>query len=281
MKSELFPLSPPDLHIHTAFCKHAIGQPGDYVTAARHIALGEIAFTDHVPSPDGYDPLCRMTLDEFPLYRAAVSAAQQAAAPPLVLFGIEADYYEGCEAFLSGWLPSQKFDVVLGSVHYIGDWGFDNSANLHRWKNADVTEVWRSYFCLVAKLVRSRLFDVVGHLDLPKKFGYRPPDRLVREMALPILDLIADAGMVIEINTGGLRKPVREIYPAATLLALAREREIPICFGSDAHAPAEVGYAFEAALALARAAGYTTMARLRARRIEIVPLPAGPCSAHQ
>ncbi|MCX7591758.1 MAG: histidinol-phosphatase HisJ family protein [Kiritimatiellae bacterium] len=263
---------PPDTHIHTSLCKHATGQPMDYVEAARGLALTELSFADHAPAPDGYDPLCRMSLEEFPLYRDQVETARHSGEPPVILFGIEADYYEGCESFLAEWLPNQDFDVVLGSVHYIGNWGFDNSANVHVWKNVDVTSVWRTYFELLSRLVTSRLYDVVTHLDLPKKFGYRPRDNVVREMALPLLDLIAKTGMAIEINTGGLRKPVREIYPSAMLLALAREREIPICFGSDAHSPAEVAFHFDRALDLATEVGYSSMVRFRRRQRESTPL---------
>ena len=79
--------------------------------------------------------------------------------------------------------------------------------------------------------------------------------------------------MSIEVNTAGLRKPIREIYPSPLLLRMARERGIPICFGSDAHKPGEVGFEFAAALSLARKAGYTHAARYSQRKRTLVPLP--------
>jgi len=110
-------------------------------------------------------------------------------------------------------------------------------------------------------------------LDLPKKFGHRPSDRDLKEMAQPALDRIAAAGMALEINSSGLRKPVHEIYPSALLLSLAKERDIPICFGSDAHRPEEVGWQFDAALALARSVGYTHAMQFRRRQQISYALP--------
>ena len=262
---------PPDTHIHTPLCQHAVGAPADYVQAAARNGIPQICFTDHAPAPDGYDPESRMALDQFPEYQAMVAEAADTASIP-VRFGIEADYYPGAPTFLDPWLERQSFDLVLGSVHFIGDWGFDNPKNLARWDQADPEQIWSEYFRLIALLADTRLFDVVGHLDLPKKFGHRLPEPRVRELAQPALDRIAAADMAIELNTGGLRKPAREIYPTPTLLELACERDIPIAFGSDSHAPEEVGYAFEQAVALARSAGYTQAARFRQRRRTLVPL---------
>lgn len=302
---------PADYHLHTFLCKHAEGGISEYVESAREKRLHEICFADHAPAPSGYDPKNRMEIDQFPIYtklvrelsnpalggnqsvaavadrgpRPAVAATdiypkpvQFAAAPPredttTVFFGIEADYYQGCEEFLTKWLREQKFDLVIGSIHYIESWAFDNLNEREMWDSVDVTDTWREYFKLVQTLAATGLFDVVGHLDLPKKFGYRPHDRDLKEMAQPALDHIAAAGMGLEINTSGLRKPAKEIYPSPLLLALAREREIPICFGSDAHAPQDVGYAFDKALGLAQQAGYTHCLRFRQREKELIPLP--------
>ena len=257
-----------DYHIHTELCQHAEGKASAFRARAVELGLPEICFTDHVPNPDGYDPVNRMRLDQFPLYRTMVADLARAS-QSVVLFGIEADYYNGCERFLQDWLPRQEFDLVIGSVHYIDNWGFDNPDERHVWDSVDVTNTWAAYFNLIGKLADSRLADVVGHLDLPKKFGYRPSDQDLKEMAQPALDRVAAAGMAIEINSSGLRRPVHEIYPSALLLSLAKARDIPICFGSDAHRPEEVGWQFDASLALARSAGYTHAMHYRHRR----PLP--------
>jgi len=261
-----------DYHMHTALCKHAQGTVSEYAEEASRKGLPEICFTDHAPAPDGYDPTNRMVLSEFPAYVKNVAECRDSATLP-ILFGIEGDYYESGVEFLRTWLPGQKLDLVIGSVHYIRDWGFDNPAERATWDSVDVTQAWREYFQLVTRLADTGLFDVVAHLDLPKKFGYRPRDKAVKEMAQPTLDRIAAAGMGIELNTSGLRRPVKEIYPSPLILELAREREIPICFGSDSHTPQDVGYAFDEALKLAKGAGYKQCLRFRGRQKQLVALP--------
>ena len=264
--------TPPDYHIHTVLCKHASGFLSEYRRTAARRGMTEMCFTDHVPSPTGYDPTNRMELEQFPLYRDMVRELRDDA-EPRVFFGIEADYYPQCEEFLAPWLPKQPFDLVLGSVHYIGNWGFDNPAERKKWDSADVEGVWRAYFALVVKLVATGLFDVLSHFDLPKKFGHRLAEAPLRELVQPVLDRVAQAGLAIELNTSGLRRPVGEIYPSPLILALARERGIPICFGSDAHRPEEVGAAFDQAVQLAREAGYTEQAVYCQRQRTSRPLP--------
>ncbi len=262
----------PDYHIHTFLCKHASGGVADYKRSAWERSLPEICFADHCPNPDGYDPDIRMDMGQFPEYREMVTAQQKKGAPK-ILFGIEADYYNGCETFLEQWLPAQGFDFILGSVHFIEDWGFDNPAQRHVWDSVDVTVTWRKYFELIERLADSGLFDAVSHIDLPKKFGYRPSDKALKEMVQPALDRIARGGIGMELNTSGLRRPVGEIYGAGPILSMAHERAIPICFGSDAHNPDEVGAGFASALKLAHEAGYTHYFRMRSRKKELFPLP--------
>ena len=261
-----------DYHVHTSLCRHAEGLASEYLDQARLKNIPELCFTDHAPNPHGYDPANRMALEDFPAYQAMIRPLQKSESPR-VLFGVEADYYPGGLDFLRQWLAANSFDFVLGSVHYVGDWGIDSPSEMHRWRTADVPDAWRKYFLLLADLADTRLFDAVGHLDLPKKFGFVPPEQDIAGMAGPALDRIAEAGMSIEVNTAVLRKPIGEIYPSPLLLRMARERGITICFGSDAHKPGEVGFEFPAALRLAREAGYTHAARYSRRRRTLVPLP--------
>ncbi|MFC1497243.1 histidinol-phosphatase HisJ family protein [Verrucomicrobiota bacterium] len=261
-----------DYHIHSYLCKHATGEPADYAATAQQKQLTEICFADHAPAPCGYDQKHRMGLDQFSEYTKFVTELRDNN-NSAVLYGIEADYYGNCEQFLKKWLPEQNFDLVIGSIHYIKEWGFDNPSERKIWDSSDVTSTWREYFRLVGQLADTGMYDIMAHIDLPKKFGHRPGDKNLKEMVQPALDKISQAGMTIEINTSGLRKPVKEIYPSPLLLELAHEREISICFGSDAHKPDEVGYCFDEALKLVKECGYTHYARFRQREKELIALP--------
>lgn len=263
---------PADYHMHTPLCKHATGTPGEFKQAALARGIPELCFTDHCPERSGYDSHHRMSYGEIPAYCDQVHSLQDQT-PPGIFLGIEADYFPGCEAFLRTFLPSQPFDLVLGSVHFIKDWGFDNPDYRKVWESVDVKGVWKEYFKLLRELMDTRLFDVIGHFDLPKKFGHRLPDKEMKEMVQPILDHVVKTGMGIEINTSGWRRHVAEAYPSPLILSLAHEREIPITFGSDAHAPEEVGYEFGRGLQLARDAGYSESLQFRGRQRTPVSLP--------
>ena len=269
------PSLPPDHHVHTLLCGHATGTPEEYAEAAFLRGIPALAITDHIPAPDGYDPETRMRMEDFARYDAAVRKAQ-ARWPGRIRFGIEADFYAGCESWLNTFLQTHPFDVVLGAVHFIGAWGFDNPAQIGGWQERPLDRIWSDYFDQVRRLAETGLFDVIAHIDLPKKFGHRLPASRLLELAEPALQAIAARGLVLEINTGGLRKPVGEIYPSPALLRRACELGIPILFGSDAHRPEDVGAGFTEAVRLAWACGYSQHVIVEQRRLRWESLPPAP-----
>lgn len=258
----------PDYHIHTYLCKHAAKCPKEYLEAAHAKNLLEIGFADHAPSFAGFDPRSRMAVEQFSIYQNIIAEAKAQNIIP-VKYGIEADYYSGCEVILRDWLAAQEFDYVLGSVHFIdvfGDIATDDLNQRERWALVDAKTVWQKYFAQVLELVKSKMYDAVAHFDLPKKFGFIPPsDFAIKEMVQPILDLMVKNNMALELNTSGLRYEVNEIYPSPLILELAFEREIPICFGSDAHTAKDVGFGFDKAIALAKNIGYQSCVQFTKR----------------
>jgi histidinol-phosphatase (PHP family) len=82
-----------------------------------------------------------------------------------------------------------------------------------------------------------------------------------------------DTNGILEVSTAGLRKDVREIYPAREMLEMAFAAKVPIVINSDAHLPTDVGVDFNQALDLVRSVGYTTTVRFEQRQRKVVPLP--------
>ena len=266
-------LLPVDSHTHTYLCRHARGTPLDYARAALDAGLAGIVCTDHLPFPDEPEPTIRMRADEFPRYLELVDEARAAMPPGFVGLGLEADFHT---PLVPDWLrrhfDAAPFDLVLGSVHTGPYW--DMTPDDPAVTPEVVREVFRRYFLKMERLARSRIFDACAHFDLPKRRGFRVPEDALREMVLPALDAVAEAGMAVEINTSGAFHGIRELYPSAEILSWMHERGIGLLFGSDAHLPARVGSCFAEAVALARAAGYTRYRRYAARRFREVPLPA-------
>jgi histidinol-phosphatase (PHP family) len=206
-------------------------------------------------------------LDE---YVAKVRLAQTAFPQLTIRLGLEVDYIPGHEKWVRQLAARHPWDYFIGSVHYISDsWDIDNPAKLAEWKKRDPFEVWTLYFERLSLAAKSKLFQIIGHADLPKKFSIRPWQNC-RQLYQDFLNAAAQAGCAIELNTAGLRKDCREIYPCAELLDIAWRKSVPITFGSDAHAPAEVGMNFAEAIALARSVGYTETCRFTRRQHEFV-----------
>lgn len=262
---------PPDYHTHNLLCNHARGTPSDYVRAAARNGLAEIACTDHCPTDDRFAKESRMVLERFPDYAAQVAEAQALDPNVNVLFGIEADFYRGCEKFLTQLYADYDFDLVLGSVHFLDYWKQPKYGDaLTSLENP--VQLWRDYFQLVGEMADTRLFDIAAHLDLPKRFGNEINRETFREIALPALDKLAAAGMSMEINTSGLTYRCKEFFPAHDILRWAAERGIGLTLGSDAHDPERVGDGFPEAVRLARAAGFTHYQRFAKRKATAVPL---------
>ncbi|MBE0475767.1 MAG: histidinol-phosphatase HisJ family protein [Coriobacteriia bacterium] len=263
-----------DLHVHTSLCRHAEGTAAEMAEAARAAGLDVVAITDHLPLPPGFDPGYAMGADELEAYVSEVLVAAEgmrSAGGPEVLLGIEADWLPGAEERVGDAVAAYPFDVVLGSVHFLDGWAFDDPRLAGEWDRRDAGDVWRAYFGRLCAAARSGLFDAMAHPDLVKKFGHRPGFD-----ALPLYEeaasVFAGAGVAVEVNTAGLRKPVGEAYPSLDFLAACRRAGVSVVTGSDAHHPLEVGFRLDAAEELLRAAGYESIAVVRGRRIEEIPM---------
>ena len=157
-------------------------------------------------------------------------------------------------------------------MHYVSDsWAIDDPQKLSEWKHRDAREVWAIYVERLTKAAETGFFEIIGHADLPKKFGHRPPPDYAPHYQV-FLDAAKKHRCAIELNTAGLRKDCREIYPSREILELAFQTGVPITFGSDAHAPEEVGMNFTEAIQLARSVGYRECCRFSQRQKHVVKI---------
>ena len=156
-------------------------------------------------------------------------------------------------------------DYLIGSVHFLEGWGFDNPEFIGRWEEQDIDEIWQKYFDTIEEMAKSNLFDIVGHLDLIKVFKFMPKGDIIL-MAKNALEAIKASNMVIELNIAGYRKDVQEPYPSKELLKEAYALEIPITFGSDAHKPEQVALFNSEIITLAKEVGYKKCAYFKKRK---------------
>ena len=191
--------------------------------------------------------------------------------------GIEADYLLGREDRVENLLDGRPWDYVVGSVHFMGD----DVLDLHGepdweafdiWRGGDPEKVWSRYFETLGEAARTGMFDILAHPDLVKVFGDRVPvpDGDLRRFYDRAMDGIAESDVAIEVSTAGLRKPAREIYPAAPFLEMCLDAGRPVALSSDAHTPEQLGHEYERAVNWLGELGVSEIAvfERRSRRLE-------------
>lgn len=258
-----------DYHMHTPLCGHAVGSPKEYASHAHAIGLEEIGFSDHAPLVSHDDPTITMNIKELPLYHQMIEEVRSQFAPLRIKIALEADFIPGFEDKTKAILQSYPYDYIIGSVHFINRWGFDDPAQRERWDEKDINRVYHDYYALLRKSAETGFFDIMGHVDLVKKFGHRAMEDMTEEIE-QTAKVFKKTGVAVEINTSGLRKPVKEMYPTPECLKIYCQAGVPLTFGSDAHDPKDVGKDFDKAVALAKAMGYKEYLIFKQRKIERV-----------
>ncbi len=255
-----------DSHMHTPLCQHAEGEPEEYAETALRRGLRGIVFTCHSPMPDGFWPSVRMAPEQFDDYVALVDRAAKAFAGKLdIRLGLETDYFPGYEWWAEKLNEQAELHHVLGSVHFFGP-----EYKARFWKG-DLLDFQKTYFRHLADCAETGLFDTIAHPDLVKNLT---PDQYdfesVQDTIGETLDRIAKTGVAMELNTSGIHKKYPEMNPGLRMLALMKERKIPVVIGSDSHTPRRVAADFYLALMTLREAGYTKVSYfLNRKRFEV------------
>lgn len=242
-----------DLHNHTYLCNHADGEMEDYVKRAIELGINIFGFSEHAPMKnfeDGY----RLVLDKQDFYQNSVLELKDKYKDKIeILLGYEVDFIEG--DYLLETILNSPVDYLIGSVHYLDKWGFDNPEFIGEYEKRDIDKIWEEYFLALKKMAACGKFDIVGHLDLMKVFNFLP-NKDMKELSFEALKEIKKSNMVIELNSSGFRKAPKEQYPSATILKLAFELGIGITFGSDAHQVSQVGLYYDDVVNIAKDIGY-------------------------
>jgi len=207
-------------------------------------------------------------------YVECALAAKDAGLP--IVIGLEVDFYEGRMDTVAGLLAGYPFDALLGSVHWVGAWRFDDlddPASMAEWSAREVDACWEAYTGAMEELAASRSCDVLAHPDLIKVAGHVPDapaewwDRLA--------EAAASSGMAAEVSSAGWRKPVGEQYPADGLLDRFVARGVPLTTASDAHRLEHVADRADDLRAVLAAAGAGTLQAYRGRVGRTVAVTAG------
>jgi histidinol-phosphatase (PHP family) len=261
-------LPPADNHVHSQW-SHDTGPRASMAAAcARAIEVGvpAIAFTEHLDftawgpgdpiSATGVAPTEEAGVRTLDLtgYLSCLDECRQRYPLLRILSGVEAGEPHLFAGSAAAVLASASFDRVLGSLHTLpSDGRLVYASSLLRSHPAE--EVMRRYFAGVVALIEgSDLFEVLAHLDYPRRYWpasageYR--ESAFEEEYRVVLRTLASSGRVLEVNTAS---PLSSV----NLLRWWRaEGGTAVSFGSDAHLPGHVGERFRQAADIAAAAGF-------------------------
>ncbi|WP_311081038.1 histidinol-phosphatase HisJ [Paenibacillus polymyxa] len=269
-----------DYHTHHARCGHAIGSLEEYVQQGIRLGLDQLGLSDHMPllhvNPADYYPEMAMPMEELPRYvEECLELKERFKGQIDIRVGLEGDYIEGWEREIEDIITAYPWDYVIGSVHFLGEWDVTDFRQVHHWEGKQVLEVYRSYYDAVSKAAATGLYDIMGHLDVIKRFGYHPKpeeEEELRELEHSALSAVARSGRAMELNASGLSKPCAEMFPSRRMLEEAFSLGIPLTVGSDAHDPVKLSEHLEKARTLLYEVGYRELAVFQHRERSLVPL---------
>ena len=168
-----------------------------------------------------------------------------------IKYGIELEWLGpdlGLQWNRSKIFQAQDADFVIGSVHFSRE-GIAYDGSLEEAQRlveirGGVEQYWGAYIEEVIEMIDSSwdMIQVVGHIDLPKLYVPLPEPLLqldtskhflARRMRV-LLEMLSEYNLALDINLAGIRKKCG-IYPDASILSRAKELNIPIAIGTDAH----------------------------------------------
>lgn len=252
-----------DYHVHLEQGPYTLEWLQQFLQRAKQVGVAELGIVEHLYRfrearhlfhNDWVEPRQKQSIKD---YLDLMAAAKKQRLP--VKLGLEVDYIPGTEAELGTFLRDLPLDFVIGSVHWLGDWGFDTDAS--SWEGKDVMAVNEQYYRTLTRAARSGLFDIVGHPGNIGYFGHQPRVDDLDRLESEFVESIRRCKVVVEINTGGLLRPAHIIFPRLAMLRKLRAADRDIILGSDAHRPEDVGHAFPDALRLLKQMGFPCLTR--------------------
>ena len=245
-------------HIHSIYSDGETALE-DMVKAAINNEFHEIGFTDHLTlmKKNCYETqsLNQKNLEKY--INEIRNLQKNYSGKIKIKSGLEIDYIPSTIKIIEQIISSFNFDFLIGSVHYIDEWAFDLPESQEIWGNLNLNEVnklYDKYYRLLTQAVETGLFDIVGHLDVIKKFGYK---QIRLKEVHKLIKKVNENGLVIEVNSSGLKYAAREIYPSLDILNIAFDEDTSITLATDAHKPEEINYRYTDLIEQVKKAGYT------------------------
>jgi histidinol-phosphatase (PHP family) len=286
-----------DYHLHLwphdeSSVWYRLDQIAAYCAAAAEDGVTELALTEHANrfrdvidlygsfwEDRPHDPTSKALADYFDFtsrnsleeYVTLAKLAQDEGLP--VKIGLEVDYVRDRMDVISAYYAQFPFDVLIGSIHWLGTWAFDDyddPVQLHEWSVRDVDQAWADYTIAFEELAACDAVDVLAHPDLIKVVGHwaEHPEEYWDLM----VHAAAIANVSVECSSAGWTKPVDEQYPSGGMIDRLVARGVTFTTASDAHQLSRVALRAGDLADLLEARGVSELASYSRRRRAMVPL---------
>lgn len=251
-----------DFHVHTDNSYDGNHSATFICERAEFNNLRAIAFTDHCEvdrciKDFAHERAVFQTFFEIAKVRSAFRGKM------LVLNGIELGQPSYAPEIADRILKSQKFDVVIGSIHNLRN-GYDPYYQ-DSFTEKEAHEFLKEYFYEMIKMCEWGDFDVLAHLTYPMRYFYSQSKISIdlndyKSEVDEILRLIAKKDIALEINTAGLRQPLKKLQPETDVVRRFRELGGKfVSVGSDAHYASDLAKGIPEAYKSAVDAGFDSI----------------------
>jgi len=279
-----------DWHTHNALCGHAKGTLEDYVHVAISKGFRAIGFSEHYPNlftqylDKSLHKKVAMGFEQINLYFAgAKRIREQFYFQVEIRIGLELDFpYSNNSAQLVN--HKKDIDYLIAGIHVLKEkdileandqiWRMTNTQFVQKYYDNSIVDMTIDYFKqLQNKINRPEFdFDIIAHFDVIKRVKKLENNERIENEVIKTLEVIKKRRKVMEINTGGLREDINEMYPCERIIRIMHGLDIPILLGSDAHQPEHVGFQFKKAIESLKEIGYNQLAHFRKRKLSYLEI---------
>ena len=267
-----------NFHSHCTFCDGK-SHPEKFIQFAIANGFRAYGFSSHSPLP--FETFWNMSKVDMPDYISEINRLKNKYADEIEIYlGLEIDYLDKTYNAAIPYFQSLQLDYSLSSIHFLpcSTSLFENNmvcidgsykefeAGLNNYFGGNIRRMTEFFFDSSMSMLDTGGFDMIGHIDKIYMNGSKHPDfdlqaDWYQKPFLNLLDLVAEKGLIVEINCKNMTKK-GQTFPHITSYRELKKRNIPVTVNSDCHEPHLVNDGRQEAIALLKEAGYAATREL-------------------
>ncbi|MBO7311067.1 MAG: histidinol-phosphatase [Clostridia bacterium] len=267
-----------NLHVHTTYADGR-DKPEEIIIEAISRGFTSIGFSEHTYMPFSTYPY-QMTVEQMADYKNEISELKSRYKGKIDIFcGLEFESFSD--------VPTDGFDYLIGSVHYLDCegrvLGFDRGLQetvdyINDNFGGDGLAFAKKYFETMARLPERRRFDIIGHFDLLVKNNEKGAfidvsSKKYLDMGYEAIHALKGKIPFFEVNTGAISRGYTSApYPQMEFLKEFKRAGFGVLITSDCHDKNYLDCFYDEARELIAEAGFASKWILTDKGFEEVAL---------